>query len=234
MSEMNQEKKPNDNEEVNEEIEVRVTPAENEEQAPKADDQQTIDEMIDETEKQSLNELATLKEANNEANEEVIDDAEVEIKKIFADLKAWLKQNSDPEAIKANIEKAKDQTIAVLNGAREKAIEVSNSPEFQQTLEAGKDFLKGTGTLIGEGFKELKDALCQNPSIKKVFDGADEQIEKLRANENLKDAVDHIQDATEKLNNAIFSGINKFFKPKQTPQAPKEIEMKSDEDKDEE
>ena len=42
MSEMNQEKKPNDNEEVNEEIEVRVTPAENEEQAPKADDQQTI------------------------------------------------------------------------------------------------------------------------------------------------------------------------------------------------
>ena len=88
--------------------------------------------------------------------------------------------------------------------------------------------------MIGEGFKELKGALCQNPSIKKVFDGADEQIEKLRANENLKDAVDHIQDATEKLNNAIFSGINKFFKPKQTPQAPKEIEMKSDEDKDEE
>ena len=54
MSEMNQEKKPNDNEEVNEEIEVRVTPAENEEQAPKADDQQTIDEMSSTTPKSKL------------------------------------------------------------------------------------------------------------------------------------------------------------------------------------
>lgn len=140
-------------------------------QASENFDEKEVDEMIDETEKQSLNELATLKEADNEANEKIIDDAQADIRKIFADLKLWIRQNSDPEAIRANLENAKEQTIEVLSNARAKAIEVSESPEFRQTLEAGKDFLKGTGMLIGEGFKELKGALCQNPSIKKCSTG---------------------------------------------------------------
>lgn len=230
MSEMNQEnpmnnEKPEEVKEETEEVKAVETP-----ETSEGAEEKNVDEIIDQTEKESLNELATLKEANNKANDEIIDEAQVEIKKIFADLKAWIRQNTDPDAIKANIENAKDQTIAVLNNARDKAIEVSNSPEFQQTLESGKDFLKGTGMLIGEGFKELKNAMCQNPTIKKVFDGADDQIEKLRENENLKDAVDHIQQATEKLNQAIFSGVNKFFKPKTQAQPPKEIEMKSEDE----
>lgn len=223
MSEMNQEN-PMNNEDAKE---VKSTETPN---VPEESEEKNVDEIIDQTEKESLNELSTLKEANNKANDEIIDEAQVEIKKIFADLKVWIQQNTDPDAIKSNIENAQDQTIAVLNSARDKAIEVSNSPEFRQTLESGRDFLKGTGILIGEGFKELKNTMCQNPTIKKVFDGADDQIEKLRENENLKDAVDHIQRATEKLNQAIFSGVNKFFKPKTQAQPPKEIEMKSEDE----
>lgn len=172
-----------------------------------------VNEILDDTEQKSLNELQTLKEENNEANTEVINEAEGEIKKIFSDLRKWISQNSDPETIKQNLENAKNQTLKVLDSARKKVIEVSDSEEFKKTVEAGKDFLKGTGSLIGEGFKDLKDALAKNPTMKKIFDNTDEQIDKLRSNENLKDAVDKVQEVSGKISEAIFNGINSFFKP---------------------
>lgn len=172
-----------------------------------------VNEILDDTEQKSLNELQTLKEENNKANTEVINEAESEIKKIFSDLRNWISQNSDPEAIKQNLENAKNQTLKVLDAARKKVIEVSDSNEFKNTVEAGKDFLKGTGSLIGDGFKDLKDALAKNPTMKKIFDNTDEQIDKLRSNENLKDAVDKVQEVSGKISEAFFNGINSFFKP---------------------
>ncbi|WP_304748511.1 hypothetical protein [Dubosiella newyorkensis] len=190
----------------NDEKELYQTEAENVEAGD-------IDQIITDTEEKSLYELTTLKEANNAENDKIINDAQAQIRKIFSDLRDWLKQNSEPETIKQNLENAKEQTMRVLENARNKVIEVSNSDEFKNTVEAGKDFLKGTGGLIAQGFKDLKDELEKNPTMKKIFDNTDEQIEKLRTNENLKGAVDKVHEVGTKIGDAIFDSINSFFKP---------------------
>ena len=173
-----------------------------------------LNRAVDSLEEKSLSELSEMTEDDNKKNEKVIYDAQEEIKRIFTDLRRWIVRNSDPEAIKANLEKAKDDTIDVLNKTREKAIEVSESEQFKNTLEAGKDFLVGTGTLIMEGLNVCKESLMKNDIVKEFVDKADSKLDVLRENKNLQDAAAKTYEATEKLNKAIFDGVKNFFEKK--------------------
>ena len=173
-----------------------------------------LNKTVDSLEEKSLIELSEMTEEDNIKNEKFIYDAQVEIKRIFTDLRRWIVRNSDPEAVKENLEKAKEDTIEVLNKTREKAIDVSESEQFKKTMEAGKEFLVGTGTLIVEGFNVCKEALMKNDMVKEFVDKADSKLDVLRDNKNLQDAATKTFEATEKLNKAIFDGVKNFFEKK--------------------
>jgi hypothetical protein len=191
-----------------------ISDAENKEEEVKkeeaAQEEKELD-AVDSMEKETFYELATLKEEGNQANDDAVKDAEDQLKKIFDDCRSWIKANADPEAVKEQLQKAADDAGKVLNATKEKVIEVSQSEQFKKTVEAGKDFIVGTGTMIADGLKYGADTLMKNPTVKKVVDKADEKLDALRDNKNLQEAVDKTEEAVDKLNAAIFQGIKKFF-----------------------
>ena len=173
-----------------------------------------LNKAVDSLEEKTLIELEEMTEKDNKENEKVIYDAQEEIKRIFTELRRWIIRNSEPEAVKENLEKAKDETVAVLKKTREKAIEASENEQFRKTLEAGKDFLTETGALVAEGFNVCKDILMSNEVVKDLVDKADSKLDVLRENKNLQDVAAKTYEATEKLNKAIFDGVKNFFEKK--------------------
>ena len=171
--------------------------------------------IVEELKEEAINELSTLEEKDNKDNEKVIQDAKEKIKAIFDDLQIWIKQNTEPEKIKEGLNNAKEETIKVLKNTKEKAIEISNSEQFKNTVSAGKDFLLGAGGLIGDGIKAGADALMKNENIKKVVEAADEKLDVLRESESLRNAVDSAEEVSHKVGDALFSGIRNFFDKKE-------------------
>lgn len=213
MSEINNEPEKKETESENT---VPPVPEETPEQKKELDN-------VDEMEKQTLQDLETLREANNTANDEAMDEAEEQLKEIFDGLRRWIRHNSDPEVVKARLEKGAADAQKVLNNTRETVIKVANSEQFKKTMEAGKDFVIGTGTMIGDTLKYGADQLMKNPTINKVVTDADKKLDVIRDNENVKEFVDKTQDAVDKLNTAIFNGIRSFFDhPDREPEKPAE------------
>lgn len=188
-------------------------PEKKETEVPEEVSEEKQDELkdVDQLEKETLNDLDTLREANNEANDDVIDDTKKQLEKIFAELRTWIQENSDPEVVKARLQKAADDCTRILNQAKATVTEVAQSEQFKNTMEAGKDFVVGTGTLIANGLKAGADQLMKNPAISKTVNQIDEKLDTIRDNENVKEAVNKTQEAVEKLNTAIFNGIRSFF-----------------------
>ena len=177
-------------------------------------DENKSTEVVQELENEAMDQLETLKEDNNKENEEVIQDAKEKIKAIFEDLQEWIKENTEPEKVKEGLNKAKEETVKVLKATKEKALEISNSDQFKNTVSAGKDFLIGAGVLIGDGIKAGADALMKNDNIKNFVNTADEKLDVLRESEGLKNAVDSAEQVTQKVGDAVFSGIRKFLDKK--------------------
>ena len=168
-------------------------------------------EQVDEMEKESLNELQTFREADNAANDDAVNDAEEALKKIFEDMRRWIRENGDPEVVKERLEKGRQDIAKVLMETRDSVIALARSEQFKKTVEAGRDFVVGTGSMIADGVKYGADQLMKNPAISKVVTDVDSKLDSLRQNENLKGAVDSAEEAMYKLNTAIFNGIRSFF-----------------------
>lgn len=181
-------------------------------------------EVVQELEDEAMNQLETLKEENNKENDEVIQDAKEKIKAIFEDLQTWIKENTEPERVKEGLNKAKEDTLKVLKATKEKAIEISNSEQFKNTISAGKDFLLGAGTLIGDGLKAGADALMKNDNIRNFVNTADEKLDVLRVSEGLKNAVDSAEQISLKVGDTVFNGIRKFLDKKDRTNSESKIE----------
>lgn len=169
------------------------------------------EEVVEKLHEETVEKLEELREEGNDENEKVIDDARKSLDKIFKDLKNWTKENSDPEKIKATFGKAKDDVSKVLENARKKAVEVSNSDNFKKTIDSSKDFLEGAGGLIADGFKATADFLMQNDKVNEFVGKADEKLNTLRDSEGLKRGVDAAEELSNKVNSAIFGGLKNFF-----------------------
>lgn len=179
-------------------------------------------EQVDEMEKESMYELQSLREANNEANDDAVNDAEQALKKIFEDMRRWIRENGDPEVVKERLEKGRQDIAKVLTETRDSVIALANSEQFKNTVEAGKEFVVGTGSMIADGVKYGADQLMKNPTINRVVTDVDSKLDSLRENENLKEVVNSAEDAMDKLNAAIFNGIRSFFSKPQTGSGPEE------------
>ena len=59
-------------------------------------------------------ELQSLREANNEANDDAVNDAEQALKKIFDDMRRWIRENGDPEVVRERL--VLDRSSSVCNG----------------------------------------------------------------------------------------------------------------------
>ena len=181
------------------------------EQPEETDAQKKELEQVDEMEKESMYELQSFREADNAANDDAVNDAEEALKKIFDDLRKWIRENGDPEVVKERLEKGRQDMMKVISETRDNVIALANSEQFKKTMEAGRDFVVGTGTMIAEGVKYGADQLMKNPAINKVVTDVDSKLDTLRQNENLRGAVNSAEDAMDKLNTAIFNGIRSFF-----------------------
>lgn len=177
----------------------------------KQDVQESVVEKLEET---SIKELDALREENNSENEKVVEDAKKKLSDIFDELREMIKDNSDPEKIKENFVTSKEKVIDLLSSTRQKVVEVSNSDNFKQTVDAGKDFLEGAGGLISDGFKAGADLLMSNDNIADLVNKANSHLDILRDSEGLKKGVDAAEELTSKVNQAVFGGLQKFFDKK--------------------
>lgn len=174
----------------------------------KADD---VADSAEKLEHETMYELTKLYEEGNEENEKIVNDAAKRLHDIFKQLNDWIITNTDPRQVKINLEKTAEQSKEILEETRKRVIAASDSPEFKKTVEAGKDFLTGTGQLIGEGLEYGKEQLSRNPFFKSLFEHVDEGVDKIRSDQNLADAVTRTQQGVDKLNNALFDGLRSFF-----------------------
>ena len=158
--------------------------------------------------------MDSFRKEDNEENEKVVDEGKKQIKDVFDDLRQILKENSDPEKIKENLTNAKDNVLNIVDTTRKKAVEVSNSDNFKQTIDASKDLIEGATGLIVDGFKTTTDILMSNDKIADLVDKADKRLDIVRESEGLKKGVDAAEELTDKFNKAVFGGIQKFFDKK--------------------
>lgn len=181
------------------------------------------DEAVEQMKKASKDTLEGMREEGNEKSDEIVDEAEQKIDQMYDDFRAWLKTNTSPEKVKADVEKLKQDTASLIEKTREKVSEVANSPTFKETMKAGGDFIKGAGSMIGEGFQYGYDKLMGIPEVKKVAEKVDEGVDKLRQSKFLKDAVSGAEKGLSEFNQAVFKGLNDFFdKGEAKKEAPEE------------
>lgn len=166
---------------------------------------------IDEMEKATQKALDAMREQGNPENEEVVDEAEDHLKKIFDDFSAWLKDNTQPDRIKAEMKVVADSVGEVLDKTREKVIEVSQNEQFRSTMESGKDFVLGTAGLVGDGLKYGYDKLMEVPEFKKISDAISAKVDDLRHSEKLRSAVEQGGENISSFNSSLFKSILSFF-----------------------
>lgn len=229
---MDEEKKLTENElpelpdpkEESEKAPETTAPAESEPEEAKtapetpADSEQTASEdarvaAIDEMEKASQKALEAMRESGNEQNEEVVDDAEQKLEDIFSQLDEWLKHNTQPERIKAEMKAAATKVNDLLEKTRTSVISVAESEQFKKTMESGHDFLIGAGSMIADGLQYGYGKLMEVPEFKKAADYVDSRVDDLRHSETLKTIVDRSEEGLNRLNESIFSGLKSFFEP---------------------
>ncbi len=221
--EANEEKEPIvvEKEETSKEEKEELTSAIPEEKEEKVEtDADARAAAIDEMEKASQKALDAMREAGNAKNDEVIDEAEKKLNDIFAQFKDWMQNNSQPDRIKAEMKQVSDSVTNLLNKTRDGVIEVSQSEQFKQTMESGKDFVIGTGAMIADGLQHGYDKLLEIPEFKKAANFVEEKVDDLRHSEALKTLIDRSQEGITQLNNTIFNGLKAFFSPsKETSQS---------------
>ncbi|WP_230268317.1 hypothetical protein [Allobaculum fili] len=166
---------------------------------------------IDEMEKATQKALDAMREKDNPENAKVVDDAEEEAREIFDDFSKWMKDNTQPERLKAEFKVVSEKIAEVLENARKSAIAVSQSEDFKKTMESGKNFVLGTAGLIGDGLKFGYDKLMEIPELRKISDKVNDKVDDLRHSETLRSAVDRSEEGFNQFTNALFSGIKSFF-----------------------
>ena len=168
---------------------------------------------IDEMEKATQKALDAMREQDNPQNEEVVDNAEKSLDELFEEFSKWMKDNTQPEKIRAEMKIVQDKVNDLLEKTRIKVIEVSNNEKFKSTMESGKDFVIGTAGLIGDGLKYGYDKLLEIPEFKKVTDAIGAKVDEMRHNENLQNAVNRGEEHLSQFNSALFDNIRSFFRP---------------------
>lgn len=166
---------------------------------------------IDEMERASQKALDAMRETGNRKNDEVVEDAEKKLDDIFDQFRTWMKENTQPDRVKAELDKLAKDTAKVLNNTKEKVEEVASSEQFKSTMQSGKEFLVGTGAMISDGFKYGYDKLMEVPELKKAADKAEEGVEKLRHSAVLKNIVEGTEKGLNDFNSTIFNGLRSFF-----------------------
>ncbi len=175
---------------------------------------------IDEMEKASQKALEAMREAGNEQNEEVVNEAEKKLEDIFTQLEDWLKTNTQPERIKAEMKTAANKVNDLLEKTRTSVINVAESEQFKKTMESGHEFLIGAGSMIADGLHYGYDKLMEVPEFKKAAQFVDNRVDDLRRNEALKTFVDRSEEGLSRLNESIFSGLKSFFDPQKKEDLP--------------
>lgn len=197
---------------------AKPEPAENDE-AVKAEAAAQADEAsisakeaaIDEMEKATQKALDAMREKDNPENEKVVDEATDHLEKLFDEFSKWMKENTQPERIRAEFGVFQNSVRDLLEKTRQNVIEVSQNEKFRETMESGRDFVVGTAGLIGDGLKYGYDKLLEIPEFKKAADAIGEKVDELRSSETLKNAVDRSEEGLSSLGAAIFSSIRSFF-----------------------
>ena len=176
--------------------------------------QEETNEVVEQLHEEALSELDSMSEEGNTENKKVLEEARAKMDSIFKDLNQRV-QGADKDKMKENVNNAKDEVFKVLNRTKEKAVEVSQSDNFKDTMKSGKDFVSGAGTLLADAFKAGADTLMKNESIKNAVETADEKFDTLRDSEGLKNAIDKAEEVTGKVSETIFGAIKNFLEPKE-------------------
>lgn len=185
---------------------------------------------IDEMEKASQKALEAMRAQGGEKADKIVDEAEVKLDDAFENFRTYLQENVSPEKVKDELENFSKEVSKVLKASRDSIDKTVNSEQFQSTVSAGRDFVKGTGNMIGEGLKYGYDKAMEVPEIKAAAAKVDEGVDKIRQSEFLKDVVGGAEKSLNDFSNFIFSSLNSFFDNKEAAPEEKAASAETEED----
>ena len=136
------------------------------------------EDVVDQLHEGTLEGLESLSEEGNVENKKVLNDAKGKIDEIFKDLSRHV-SDQDKDKIKENVNNAKDEVFKLLDKTKEKVQEVSESDNFKETVQSGKDFVTGAGTMLSDLFKAGTDKLMENENIKNFVDKTNEKVDSI-------------------------------------------------------
>ena len=206
------------------EIEAGVKIQEEEQAFSASDADKVKAAAIDEMEKASQKALDAMREEDNTESDEIVTEAQEKVSTIFDDLRSWMNENTNPENIKSQMETVSREVAALLEETRKKVLDVAESDQFKQTVEAGKQFITGTGAMIADGLKYGYGKLMEVPELKKAADSFDENMNNFRKSGVAQEIISNAEKGVGDFNKALFGALNKFFaapeEEKKTPAVP--------------
>ncbi|MDO4466786.1 MAG: hypothetical protein Q4C49_07230 [Bacillota bacterium] len=167
--------------------------------------------VLDQWEDESYDLLDSFLEVDNKKNEEIIQNAKVKISKICLEAKYWLENNTNDEKVQDKLNYTKDLLIRILKSTKVTIVEISENEHFREVVKNGKGLVINTFSLLNDGFKAGRKQLEKNESIKAVFDKADEKIEVIKHSDDLRQAVDKVEQAAKKAGDMLFKKVKEFF-----------------------
>lgn len=178
------------------------------------DNEKWIEEV--KTEVQSIcddvqQELEELREKGNEENCRLIEDAKAKAKKLFVDSAKWLRENTERERLVENLSHFRSECIQLLGQTKDKAIEISQSEEFQNTLRSGKEFIVGSGHLLANGMRAGADKLMENEKISTLVNKVNDKVEVIKEDERVQDGAQRLRKGTMKIADRAYDGIKRML-----------------------
>lgn len=156
-------------------------------------------------------ELEELRENGNEENRRLIEEAREKMSKMFSDTAKWLKENTEREKLSENLSRFRSECIQLLGQTKEKAIEISQNEDFQNTLRSGKEFIIGSGHLIASGVRAGADKLMENEKISLFVNRVNDRVEVIKEDERFQDGAQRLREGTMKVADRAYDGIKRIL-----------------------
>lgn len=159
---------------------------------------------------------------DNEAKRKILDEFTAEVTTLFADFKAWLNDNSDPDKVAAYKEKVKLETALLIQKVKIAVAELNEN----EKVKSGKDSVKAASKHIGDKLSNGVQDVIQNENVQKVMNDVSAKVHQVKEDERVKETVKKVKRGTLHIASSAYDGLKKVLEEHE--EEPEIIEVKTD------
>lgn len=161
-------------------------------------------------------------EHDNEEKRKILDEFTEEVTVLFADIKAWLKENHDPDKVAAYKEKVKLETALLIQKVKVAVAEVNENDKVKSGKETVKAASKHIGNKISSGVQDV----IQHENVQKVMNDVSTKVHQVKEDERVKETVKKVKRGTLHIASSAYDSLKKVLEEHE--EEPEVIEVKTD------